>query len=91
VISSVQGSAGSLTPTGNPTAIVTVQRRYYGLPTFPIGTNQGNLVAVIPQQVVYELEGSKLKAVSNRRVLVKDSGEILDVDSRGQIVGPVAT
>lgn len=90
VISSVAASVGTLTPTGNPTARVTVQRRYYGTPTLPIG-GSGQAVWEVPQQVVYELEGNKLKAVANRKVLVKDSGEILDVDSRGQVVGPVLT
>lgn len=78
-------------PTGTaaPSCIVTVQRSYYGTVVIPVP--QASRIYTLPLRNIYQLDGSKLSEVVNRKLQVKDSGEIIYLDKVGRIVGPTPT
>lgn len=65
------------------TLTLIITRGVYGAPQ---GITIGNAVTKIEQVQIYELSGNKLQGVPKGRVLVKETGEILTLDSLGFVV-----
>lgn len=70
-----------------PSTICTLQR---GL-IKPATSNANGNVYVLPLREVYQLNGNRLSGVTSRKVLVKDTNEILYLDAANRIFGAVGT
>lgn len=52
-------------------------------------TTPGGSVKIVPRREVYELNGNRLTGVTTKKVLVKETGEILYLDAANRIIGSV--
>ena len=52
-------------------------------------TTQGGSVKIVPLREIYELNGNRLSGITLKKVLVKETGEILYLDAANRIIGSV--